>query len=155
MVNAQANGLAQAILRSHNPKLYLLGFEPLMVKKSEFKTLSQGDIIVLGKKLPELYLYRKGGVVGQALLGEADGNAVVIIAAKERIDNLGKAPSKYLLLESRIAVIPKASFVVGKMVSLPANSLQTILLYRKQVLVATASLVQTDQGYALQINECF
>jgi len=153
MYNLQANGLNQAILRSRNSKLYLLAFEPLMIKKSELKALSIGDLVTLGKKLPQLYIYRKGGIVGQAKLGIAHGGEVVIISAKERIDTIGKAASKYTLLESRIAVIPKVSFTVGKLVELTVNSLGQIPLFTKEKLIATASLVQTEEGYALQINE--
>ncbi len=152
MYNLQANGLNQAILRSHNPKLYLLAFEPLMIKKSELKALAIGDLVILGKKLPQLYIYRKGGIVGQAKLGLAQGKEVVIILAKERIDTIGKAVPKYTLLESRIATIPKHSFTVGKLVTLTANSLGQIPLFVKEKLVATATLVQTVEGYALQIN---
>jgi len=153
MYNLQANGLSQAILRSHNPKLHLLSFEPLMIKKSELKALEIGDSIVLGKKLPQLYIYRKDGIVGQAQLGRAMGRESVVISAKERIDNLGKAEPKYTLLETRIATLPKSDFEVGKLVELPVESLSSILLFSRQKLVAMASLIQAGGNYALQIQK--
>ena len=152
MSNMQANGLQQTLLRSQNPKLYYLSFEPLMLKKSELKSLKEGTVLALGKKLPQLYVYRKGVVVGQVDIGQIDGEEVVIISAKERIPNLGKPESKHVVLECRIAVLPKSSFVVGKLVRLLGSSLDHILLFVKQELVATATLVQNKEGYFLQIR---
>jgi len=152
MVNMQANRLQQTLLRSENPKLYFISFEPLMLKKSDIKSLKAGELISLGKTLPQLYIYRKGGVVGQAQLGEVNGEASVIVSAKERMTNLGKPESKYLVLECRIALLPKQEFVVGKLVKLPKGSLNRIVLFAKQEVVATASLLQNQEGYFLQIE---
>jgi len=151
MVNLQADGLAQAILRSQNPKLHLLAFEPLVIKKSELKRLEEGGLIALGKKLPQLYIYRKGAVVGQAELGEVDGREAVVISAKERISNLGKTESKSVMLECRLAVLPKNSFVVGRLVMLPRATRERIEIFAKGRLLATASLVEDSEGYFLQI----
>lgn len=152
MSNMQANGLQQTLLRSQNPKLYYLSFEPLMFKKSELKSLKEGMVLALGKKLPQLYVCRKGVVVGQVDIGQVNGEEVVIISAKERIPNLGKPEPKHVVLECRIAVLPKSSFVVGKLVRLSGSSLDHILLFVKQELVATAALVQNEEGYFLQIR---
>ena len=154
MINTQANGLQQALLRSPNPKLYYLSFEPLMLKKSEFKNLKAGMLLELGKKLPQLYVCRKGVVVGQVDIGQIDGKEVVVVSAKERISNLGKPEPKHLALECRIAILPKRSFVVGKLVTLSGSPLEHILLFAKEELVATAALVQNEEGYFLQIQEC-
>ena len=153
MSNMQANGLQQTLLRSQNPKLYYLSFEPLMFKKSELKSLKEGMVLALGKKLPQLYVCRKGVVVGQVDIGQVNGEEVVIISAKERIPNLGKPEPKHVVLECRIAVLPKSSFVVGKLVRLSGSSLDHILLFVKQELVATAALVQNEEGYFLQIQK--
>ncbi len=153
MLNLQANGLSNALLRSSNPKLNLIAFEPLMLKKSEAKSLKVDDLIALGKKLPQLYIYRKGGVVGQVALGEVDGREAVIISAKERIANLGKPEPKYTTLECRIAVLPKREFTVGKLVYIPAYSTEKILLFIKETLVARAKLVENGEVFFLQITE--
>lgn len=153
MTNTQANGLLHALLRTQNPKLYYLSFEPLMLKKSEIKSLEEGRLLALGKKLPQLYVYRKGVVVGQVDIGQINGEEVVIISAKERIPNLGKPEPKHVVLECRIAILPKSSFVVGKLVRLSGNLLDHILLFVKQELVATAALVQNKEGYFLQIQK--
>ncbi len=152
MVNMQANRLQQTLLRSQNPKLYFIAFEPMMLKKSEAKSLKAGKLIALGKTLPQLYIYRKGSVVGQVQLGAVDGQASVIVSAKERMDNLGKPESKYLVLECRIALLPKQEFVVGKLVKLPKDALSHIVLFVKQEIIATASLLQNKEGYFLQIE---
>jgi hypothetical protein len=154
MSNTQANGLQKTLLRSQNPKLHFISFEPLMLKKSEVKSLKAGTLLSLGKKLPQLYVYRKGAVIGQVDIGQIDDNEAVIVSAKERISNLGKPDPKYLALECRIAILPKAEFVVGKLVILPKGSLGHLLLFVKQELIATASLVQNTEGYFLQIEEC-
>jgi hypothetical protein len=151
--NLQADGLSDALLRSLNPKLYLIAFEPLMLKKSEAKGLKEGDLITLGKKLPQLYIYRKGGVVGQVVLGEVDGREAVIISAKERITNLGKAKPKYTTLVCRIAVLPKREFIVGKLVYIPAHSTEKILIFVKETVVARAKLVENGEIFFLQITE--
>ena len=153
MLNLQANGLGNALLRSSNPKLYLIAFEPLMLKKSEGKGLKERDLITLGKKLPQLYIYRKGGVVGQVVLGEVEGREAVIISAKERITNLGKPEPKYTALECRIAILPKREFIVGKLVYIPAHSMEKILLFIKGALVATAKLVEDGEMFFLQVTE--
>jgi len=124
-----------------------------MLKKSEVKSLKTGMLLSLGKKLPQLYVYRKGAVIGQVDIGQIDDNEAVIVSAKERISNLGKPEPKYLTLESRIAILPKTEFVVGKLVILPKGSLSHLLLFVKQELIATASLVQNTEGYFLQIEE--
>ena len=153
MYNLQANGLTQALLRSNNPKLYHLCLEPFQVKKSEIKSLAVGHLLALGKELPLLYIYRKGAIVGQAELGRIDDAQVVIISAKERIANVGKPDAKYIKVESRIAILPKGRFVVGKLVALPAGSLEHVLLFVKGKIVATAKLVENTEGIFLQITE--
>jgi len=155
MGDLQANGLHQALLRSNNSKLNRLVLEPLMMKKSEFKLLSVGDLILLGKTLPPLYIYRKNGIVGQATVGVDEGREVILITAKERMDNLGKPDPKYFLLTSRIAVIPKEQFIVGKLVRLPEEAFSHILLYAKEELIATAKIVKCKKAYCLQISECY
>jgi len=141
------------MLRSKNPKLNLIAFEPLMLKKSELKSLQPNSIIALGGKLPQIYIYRKGAVIGQASLGQIEGREVVIISAKERMTNLGKPESKYAVLECRIAILPKQEFVVGKLVPLPKSVVEHIQIFMKQTLIASAALLQNDEGYVLQINE--
>ena len=153
MLNLQANGLNEALLRSANPKLYLIAFEPLMLKKTEIKQLEEGDLIQLGKRLPELYIYRKGSVVGQVALGEADGREAVIVSAKERITNLGKPEPKYTVLESRIAILPKEKFIVGKLAYLPSHATEKILLFVKEKVIATARLLEDGEQYFLEIVE--
>ena len=155
MYNLQADGLSRAILRSKNPKLNLIAFEPLMLKKSELKALQPHMLIALGKKLPQVYIYRKGGVVGQAKLGQVKDREVLIISAKERVSNLGKPESKYSVLECRIAILPKREFVVGKLVLLPKNVAKNIQIFMKQTLIASAALLQNDEEYFLQINEVY
>ncbi len=153
MSNTQANGLRKTLLRSQNPKLHFISFEPLMLKKNEAKNLKAGTLLSLGKKLPQLYVYRKDAVIGQVDIGQIDDHEAVIVSAKERISNLGKPEPKYLTLECRIAILPKAEFVVGKLVTLPRGVLDHLLLFVKQELIATASLVQNTEGYFLQIEE--
>jgi len=153
MTNAQADGLNWALLRSNNPKLHIIAFEPLMLKKTDVKQLKVGDLLLLGKRLPELYIYRKGSVVGQLELGEADGREAVIISAKERITNLGKPEPKYIVLESRIAILPKEKFIVGKLAYLPLQATEKILLFVKEKVVVTSRLVEDGENYFLQIVE--
>jgi len=153
MRNTQANGLQRTLLRSQNPKLYFVSFEPFMLKKSELKSLKAGTLLHLGKKLPQLYVYRKGVVVGQVDIGQINGKEVVIVSAKERISNLGKPEPKYATVECRIAILPKKAFVVGKLVTPSGVSLDHILLFVKQELVAVAALLQNEEGYFLQIQE--
>ncbi len=152
MYNTQSNSLQMTLLKSQNPKLYFISFEPMMLKKSEAKNLKEGDLFFLGKKLPQLYVYRKGSVVGQVDLGRSEACEAVIISAKERISNLGKTEPKYFPLECRIALLPKREFVVGKLVRLPKGSLDHLLLFTKQELVAVARLMQNSEGYFLQIE---
>lgn len=153
MHNTQLYGLNRTLLRSQHSKLYFVSFEPLMLRKSDAKDLKPGRKIFLGKRLPQLYVYRKGSVVGQVNLGQIGGEEALIISAKERISNLGKAEPKYLTLECRIALLPKQEFVVGKLVHLPQGSLRCLLLFVKQEPVASASLTQNSEGYFLQIEE--
>ena len=153
MYNVQSSGLHRALLRSQNSKLYYLSFEPLMLRKSEYKALKAGDLLSLGKELPQPYIYRKGNIVGQADLGQIDGNTAAIVSAKEHISNLGKPEAKHILLECRIAVLSKNTFVVGKLALLPKDSLSHIVLFVKQKPIAAASLMQNKEGYFLQIEE--
>jgi len=154
MHNTQLHGLHRTLLRSQHPKLYFVSFEPLMLRKSDAENLQPGQKIFLGKRLPQLYVYRKGGVVGQVDLGQVEGREALIVSAKERISNLGKEEPKYLALECRMALLPKQEFVVGKLVHLPQDSLQHLLLFIKQEQVASASLMQNSEGYFLQIGAC-
>jgi len=124
-----------------------------MLKKSELKSLKTGESIALGKKLPQLYVYRKERVIGQLSLGQTENGAVVIVSAKERIVNLGKPESKYQMLECRIALLDKEDFVVGRLVQLPTGSLEDILLVTKAEVLASAKLLQNSEGYYLQITE--
>lgn len=153
MHNLQADGLHLALLRSKSAKLHFVAFEPLMLKKSEFKSLKSKSLIFLGKKLPQTYIYRKGGIVGQATLGTVSGSEAVIVSAKERISHLGKPEPKYVSLESRMAVLPKRDFVVGKLVTLPRGTIEHILLFHKKELLATATLRENKEGYYLKIQE--
>ena len=155
MYNAQSDGLYRALLRSQNSKLYFISFEPLILKKSESKELKIGELLSLGKELPQLYVYRKGNIVGQADLGHINGNAAVIISAKEHISSLGKPESKHIVLECRVATLPKDTFVVGKLTVLPKDSLSHIVLLVKQKPIAVASLMQSKEGYFLQIEEWY
>jgi len=152
MYNTQSNSLHKALLKSKNPKLYFVSFEPMILKKGELKNLKEGELLFLGKRLPQLYVYRKGSVVGQVELGRSEACEAVIISAKERISNLGKTEPKYVPLECRIALLPKQEFVVGKLVRLPKGSLDHLLLFAKQEMVATARLMQNSEGYFLQIE---
>lgn len=154
MYNSQSNSLHKALLKSKNPKLYFVSFEPMMLKKSEVKNLKKGELLFLGKELPQLYVYRKGSIVGQVDLGSTEACEAVIVSAKERISNLGKTEPKYLPLECRIALLPKQEFVVGRLVRLPKGSLDHLLLFAKQEMVAVARLMQNSEGYFLQIEAC-
>ncbi|NKQ41347.1 MAG: hypothetical protein HF962_07230 [Sulfurovum sp.] len=153
MYNIQANGLSQALLRGSNPKFCLLAFEPLMIKKSDLKQLEVNQLISLGNKLPKLFVYHKGVVVGQAALGSVGNQTSVVISAKERISNLGKPEPRYTSIEARVAVLPKGDFVVGRLVRIPANSIKNILLFSKETVVAKATLAECNDEIFLQIQE--
>jgi len=153
MVNQQANSLIHAVLKRGNAKLHLLCFEPLIIRKGALKKLAKNDTIALGKKLPDLYIYRKGMVVGQAELGQIDGRETIIVSAAERIANLGKADTKHAVLECRIAIVPKEAFVVGKLFPIPKDSLASMLLFVKGKQIASVALKHSDEGYFLQVNE--
>lgn len=153
MSNLQAKGITQALLKSSNPKMNILSLEPLMIKKSELKSLGIDELIELGKKLPEFFIYRRGTVVGQAKLGQVGGKLAIVISAKERILNLDKAESKHNIIESRLAILPRGEFTVGKMIHISSASIDNIQLFVKGKLFATASLLVQDGLYYLQIKE--
>ena len=155
MYNCQADGLSHALLSNYNSKLYSVAFVPMSFKKSELSSLGVSDIIEIGAKLPKLFIYKKSTVVGQARLGQVDGQNAVIISAKERIVDTGKPEPKSVVLECRFAIIPKDKFIVSRLVRIPAQSTEHILLFVKKKLIATARLVETNGVFALQIKETF
>jgi len=109
----------------------------------------------MGSKLPNLYIYRKGIVVGQAKIGRVDNGEAVIISAKERITDIDKAEEKYTPIECRFATIPKEKFVVGKLVELASLATDNILILSKKKLLASARLVKGNKEYLLEIKEVF
>lgn len=140
-------------MRSNNAKLNYLSFEPIYVKKSDISAMKTGDILELGHKFPKLYVYRKGKVIGQARLGVVDKNISVVISAKERIVDIDKAESKSVIMEARLAVMPKDKFVVSKLVQIPSASIEKIMLFVKKRAIATAKLVTNNKNFALQITD--
>lgn len=155
MYNLQADGISLALLRNYSPNLYYLSFEPISVKKSEISDIKIGDIMDIGSKLPQLYIYRKGIVVGQARLGMTEGKEAIVISAKECIIDTGKPNAKSVAMECRLAIIPKTDFVVSTLVHIPTHSIGNILLVVNKKPIAMARLVDYDSRFALQVKEIF
>ncbi len=155
MHNVQADGISLALLRNYSPNLYYLSFEPISIKKSEISDIKIGDIIDIGSKLPQSYIYSKGTVVGQAKLGMIEGKEAIVISAKERIVDTGKPDAKSVAMECRLAIIPEADFVVSTLVHIPTHSIENILLVVNKKPIAMARLVDYDSRFALQIKEVF
>ncbi len=153
MRNLQSIALREVVLSTKRAKIYIIAIEPYEIKKSEIKKLQIGDLIDLGSKKPQIYIYRNGIVVGQAKFGLDENKEVVMVLAKERISNQGKPRPKSVVLDGRVATLKKSDFIVGKITKLPDGSVKNIMLFANDKLFALASLVQDATGYYYRIEE--
>ena len=153
MHNLQSISLREAVLSTKRAKIYTVAIEPFEIKKSEVKKMQVGDLVELGTQRPQIYIYRNGIVVGQAKLGLDENQEAVMINAKERIVNQGKPKAKYMILEGRIAILKKGDFVVGKITKLPSGSVENIMLFANDKLLALAKILRDKNGYYYRIEE--
>lgn len=150
----QANRLEILMHKHHIHPSYTLSLPPFEVKKSLLKSLSEGDIFLLGLDQLLFVLLDRGGIRAEVMTEHH--NAVerlkIISLGKETKQRVSKKYQRVLVtfgeVQSRKLEI---GHVIGTM-DLNFNELAIVVDEKK---IAEGSLVKVDEKIALQVERVF
>lgn len=153
MFSTQADSLCLLALENTDDTSLHLSFEPFEIKKKSLSNLRNGDIFLLSKSLPNIYLLDGTNIVGQAKLGVHMGREALLVEATEHIIQKVYKHKNRAKIWGKFATIQREDLEVGKITPLDFGGHRNIVLYRDEVALALASLHNSTKGYVLQINK--
>ncbi len=129
---------------------YELALSHIYVKRSSFKKLSKGDILLLGLDSLNMILLDKNQICASAVLSRSSKVKIVQLN-KSMIEQSDY--KKYVIVKISFGMIQSKKLEIGYHIGVASLKLQEVIISVEDKNIAKGSLVNVDEEIAVQIEE--
>ncbi len=149
----QALRLERLVQRHQRYPEYELCLPYVSVKKSALKSLSAGDLLLLGLESMELLLFSENDGCAKAILASCDKSMTIQISESFKKREEPVNSKKYKELKISLGSLYSRTLEAGHKIETTQIDPEEVLLYEKEKLLAKGRLVTVDDEIAVEIKE--